>query len=76
MVRRPSRGDVWLIEFDPLRGHQQGGTRPGVVVSTDLFNHGPAALHVVMPITTRSRRLRWRVEVQPPEGGLGRASAT
>jgi mRNA interferase MazF len=74
MLPRPFRGDVWLIEFDPVRGHEQGGTRPGVVVSTDVFNRGPAELHVVLPITRTFRRVRWRVEVQPPEGGLRETS--
>lgn len=74
MLPRPTRGDVWLIEFDPIRGHEQGGTRPGVVISTDIFNRGPAELHVVLPFTRTFRRVRWWVEVQPPDGGLRETS--
>jgi len=67
---RPSRGEVWLIDFSPTRGHEQTGTRPGLVISVDLFNHGPAGLVVVLPLTTRHRGVPLHVAVDPPEGGL------
>jgi mRNA interferase MazF len=70
-----SRGEVWLVDFDPVRGHEQGRRRPAVVFSNDQFNHGPAGLVVVVPFTTRERqRMPLRVRVDPPEGGLQEAS--
>jgi len=69
-----SRGDVWIADLDPTRGHEQAGRRPAVVVSVDLFNHGPAGLVIIVPLTSRDRRIPTRVEVNPPEGGLTRAS--
>ncbi len=66
----PSRGDVWLVTLDPARGHEQADRRPGLVVSVDLFNHGPAGLIVVVPISTREKGIPFHVEVGPPEGGL------
>jgi mRNA interferase MazF len=70
----PSRGEVWLVNFDPTRGHEQAGTRPAVVISTDSFNHGPAGLVVVLPLTSAARNIPLHVEVSPPEGGLRRRS--
>ena len=70
VTARPLRDEVWFIDFDPVRGHEQAGRRPGILLSTDLFNSGPAGLHVVLPITRSDRRVRWQVPVQPPEGGL------
>lgn len=64
------RGEVWQVDFEPVRGHEQGRERPAVVVSADAFNAGPAALVVVCPITTRERGIRFHVPVEPPEGGL------
>lgn len=64
------RGEVWQVDFEPVRGHEQGRERSAVVVSADAFNAGPAALVVVCPITTRDRRIRFHVPVEPPEGGL------
>lgn len=69
-----SRGEVWIVELDPVRGHEQGGRRPGLVVSVDSFNHGPAGLVVVLPFTSVEKGLPLHVEVAPPEGGLRQRS--
>ncbi|MGC8494684.1 MAG: type II toxin-antitoxin system PemK/MazF family toxin [Syntrophobacteraceae bacterium] len=29
----PRRGDVITLDFDPVKGHEQGGRRPAVVIS-------------------------------------------
>jgi mRNA interferase MazF len=71
----PNRGEVWLADFEPVRGHEQGRQRPAVILSTDQFNNGPAALIVVVPFTTTERaRMPLRVRVDPPEGGLSETS--
>jgi len=49
-VPEPSRGEVWLVDLNPARGHEQAGIRPGLVVSVDPFNHGPAGLVVLLPV--------------------------
>jgi mRNA interferase MazF len=67
---RPSYGEVWQIDFDPVRGHEQGGTRPGLVLSNDTYNHSAAQMVIVAPITSRFRPIPMRVQVDPPEGGL------
>lgn len=64
------RGEVWMIDFDPVEGHEQGGRRPALVLSVDAFNASRAELVTVLPITSRARALRTRVEVVPPEGKL------
>ena len=66
----PRRGDVWLTDFGQTRGHEQSGTRPALVVSIDTFNTSKAGLVTVLPMTSKERALRSRVEVVPPEGGL------
>ena len=66
----PSRGEIWLVDLDPTRGHEQAGKRPGLVVSVDLFNHGPAGLVVLLPLTTRAKGIPFHVEVNSPEEGL------
>ena len=67
---QPSRGEIWLVDLNPTRGHEQAGKRPGLVVSVDLFNHGPAGLVLLIPITTRAKGIPFHVEVHPPEGGV------
>lgn len=70
----PSRGEIWLLDLSPTRGHEQSGRRPGLVVSVDLFNQGPAGLVVILPITSRSKKIPFHVRVEPPEAGLKETS--
>jgi len=74
MTPLPDRGDVWLVDLNPVRGHEQAGTRPALVISVDLFNHGPAGLAVVLPITSRDKGMPFHVAVFPPQGGLSMRS--
>jgi len=46
MTDKPARGEIWLVDLNPTRGHEQAGKRPALVVSVDLFNFGPAELVV------------------------------
>ena len=70
----PSRGEIWEVNLNPTRGHEQAGIRPALVVSVDTFNHGPAGLVVVLPVTTTARGIPFHVPVGPPEGGVRRPS--
>jgi mRNA interferase MazF len=74
MPARPSRGEVWDVRLGPARGHEQAGSRPALVVSTDAFNHGPAGLVVVLPLTTRRKGIPLHVAIEPPEGGVRKQS--
>lgn len=71
----PARGDIWLADLNPVRGHEQAGRRPVLVVSVDPFNQSRADLVVVIPITTTLRNIPFHVVIHPPEGGLTNASA-
>ncbi len=66
----PSRGEIWMVDLNPTRGHEQAGVRPALVVSVDTFNHGPAGLAVVLPMTSRAKGIPLHVPVDPPEAGL------
>jgi mRNA interferase MazF len=66
----PSRGEVWLVELDPTRGHEQGGTGPALVVSVDRFNRSAAGLVVILPITTKDKGIPSHVRVEPQKHGL------
>jgi len=66
----PQRGEVWLAELDPVRGHEQAGRRPCLIVSNDAFNEGASGLVVVLPITSKDKIIRFHVPLSPPEGGM------
>ena len=63
-----------MFDPNPVRGHEQGNRRPALIVSTDLYNQGPANLVVVVPMTTRDRRIPLWVKIDPPEGGISEVS--
>lgn len=69
-MTRPSRGEVWLADLTPTRGHEQAGRRPVLIVSENVFNQGPAELVIVVPLTSTHRGIPAHVPITPPEGGL------
>lgn len=34
----PNQKDIVYIDFDPVKGHEQGKYRPAIVLSLDVFN--------------------------------------
>ncbi len=70
----PSRGEIWTVNLNPVKGHEQAGFRPGLVISVDNFNHGPAGLAVVIPITSKEKGIPFHVSINPPEAGLSKKS--
>ncbi len=71
----PHRADVWLVDLNPTRGHEQAGQRPALVVSEDIFNEGPAELCIVIPITSKLRPIPSQVRIPRAEAGLDKDSA-
>jgi mRNA interferase MazF len=67
---QPSRGDIWDVDLGNPIGHEQGGSRPALIVSVDQFNHGPAELVIVLPLTNHDRRIRSHVPVKRGTAGL------
>ena len=74
IMSKPVRAEVWLLRLDPTLGREQRGVRPCLVVSATLFNHGPAGLAVVVPLTSTDRKIPSHVRIDPPEGGLKQPS--
>ena len=70
----PGRGEVWFAELEPVRGDEQGGRRPVLIISSDSYNRGPAELVLVAPITSTQRGVLYHVPIAPPEGGLAHPS--
>jgi mRNA interferase MazF len=70
MVIAPYRGEAWLADLEPTKGHEQDGRRPCLIISADKFNHSRAELVVVVPITKTDRRLPSHVPIEKGEGGL------
>lgn len=64
------RGDIFLADLDPIRGSEQGGTRPVLIVQNDIGNHYSPTV-IVAPITSELKKTRLPTHVAlPPELGL------
>lgn len=48
-VPTPSRGEVWLVDFDPAVGAEIQKLRPALVISVDAVGRLP--LQMVVPLT-------------------------
>jgi mRNA interferase MazF len=51
-VRRPRRGDVYLVNFDPTIGAEVKKTRPAVVIQNDIGNRW-SPITIVAAMTSR-----------------------
>ena len=60
LPRWPSRGEVFLVELDPVRGSEIRKTRPCLVVSPDELNHHLSTT-IVAPLTTGQHPYPYRV---------------
>ncbi len=61
----PEIGDIAWVEFDPIKGSEQAGRRPALVLSHGLY-HRECTRSVVCPITRRART--WTFNVPLPDG--------
>lgn len=69
------RGDVVWVRLDPVKGSEQGGRRPALILSPDLINaHSPVVLAAAITSKKTERVFPFEALVMPPEGGLQKRS--
>ena len=72
-----SRGELWLVSFDPSLGDEIRKTRPAVIISDDRL--GILELRVVVPITAWQSAFEgssWMIQIEPDHAnGLSKTSA-
>lgn len=66
-------GDVVWVTFDPVRGREQAGHRPALVVASAQYLRSFPSLAMVVPLTTVDRGWTSHIPVLGPSG-LDRAS--
>ena len=62
-MARILRGDVVWAELDPVRGHEQAGTRPIVVLSEDVFN-ARGGIVIAMAITSQEPKAGFPISME------------
>lgn len=62
-MRAPERGDIVWLDFDPQSGREQGGRRPGLILSPKSYN-SVVGLALVCPVTSRQKGYPFEVELR------------
>ncbi len=73
-IIKPVQGEVWFVNLDPIPGRDQTTKRPCLVISSTLFNQGPADLAIIVPLTTKNSHNPLHIQINPPEGGITTSS--
>ncbi len=78
MPNKPSikRGEIYWVEFDPVKGGKQSGLRPALIVQNNTGNHfGPTTVVAATTRTLPPRPYPFIVVIEPEESGLPYRSA-
>ena len=76
MVKPCKRGEVYFADLNPVRGREQGGHRPVLIIQNDIGNrHSPVT--IVAAITSSVVQWAYPTEVRlaAGQGGLPKDSA-
>lgn len=70
------RGEIYEVDWNPARGSEQAGRRPGIVVQNDVANAVQAyPVTIVCAISSKLKGYPSMVRVEPtPENGLTETS--
>ena len=65
------RGEIYWVEFDPVKGNEQGGPRPAIVIQNDVGNaHSRTTIVAAITRTLPPRTYPFTVVLRPEESGL------
>jgi len=67
------RGDIRWAELNPVRGHEQAGTRPVLILSHDVFNQRSGTV-IAMTMTSQEPRAGFPLTLESKAPGLTKRS--
>jgi len=67
------RGEVRWADLNPVRGHEQGGTRPIVILSHDVFNKRSGTV-IAMALTSQTQRAGFPLTLELESSSLPKRS--
>ena len=68
-MARILRGDIYWADLEPVRGREQAGRRPVLVLSRELFNERSGTV-IAMAVTSRPQSAGFPLTYPVPEGVL------
>ncbi len=72
-MARILRGDVYWANLNPVKGHEQAGRRPVLVISQDVFNERSGTV-IAVAITGQPQRAGYPLTLEISEQGLPKQS--
>lgn len=72
-MARILRGEIYWADLNPVRGREQAGLRPVLVLSHELFNK-KSETAIVMAITSQPQRAGYPLTIAVSEGTLPKPS--
>ena len=72
-MARILRGDVYWADLNPVKGQEQAGRRPVLVVSHEVFNERSGTV-IAMAITSQPQRAGFPLNLEITEPGLPKRS--
>ncbi len=64
-VPRPSRGEIWEVDWSPGRGAEQTGRRPALIIQNDHGNHSDVYPNtLIATISTKGRDIPFHVFIR------------
>lgn len=73
---RVRRREIYWVAFDPVKGSEQGGLRPALVVQNDVGNESSSTTVVAaITRTVPPRPYPFVVVITPEQSGMGTVSA-
>jgi mRNA interferase MazF len=72
-MARILRGDIRWADLNPVRGHEQAGLRPVLILSHDIFNERSGTV-IAMALTSQSQRAGFPLTFELKTGKLPKRS--
>jgi mRNA interferase MazF len=65
-----NQGEIWYIDLNPVKGSEQAGYRPAVIISGNLLNKYLDVV-IVCPLTSKIKHYKGNIVLKPNrENGL------
>jgi len=68
------RGEIYVADLSPVRGHEQGGTHPVLVIKNDIGNEHSSTTIVAAITSQTKKRMPIHVAITEEENGLPKGS--
>lgn len=72
-MERILRGDIWWADLNPVRGREQSGIRPVLIISQDKFNQRSGTV-IALAITSQEPRAGFPLTFELTQSGLPKRS--